>query len=66
MRTSLARFPFVNGLEVLNFFSYQPFLVKTQIGTLASYHFIKRGYRVLFSTAAVPIATRIKGIGEGT
>lgn len=42
MRTSLARFPFVKGLEAFDF-SYQPSLDKKQIQTLASCHFIEHG-----------------------
>src|ERR1019366_511841 len=38
MRTNLARFPFVKGLDAFDF-SYQPSLDKKQIQTLASCHF---------------------------
>jgi DNA replication protein DnaC len=39
MRTHLARFPFVKGLEVFDF-AYQPSLDKKQVQQLASCHFI--------------------------
>jgi DNA replication protein DnaC len=42
MRTSLARFPFVKGLEAFDF-GYQPSLDKKQIQTLASCHYIEHG-----------------------
>ncbi|MEZ5897865.1 MAG: IS21-like element helper ATPase IstB [Hyphomicrobiaceae bacterium] len=42
MRTNLARFPFVKGLEAFDF-SYQPSLDKKQIQTLATCHFIEHG-----------------------
>jgi DNA replication protein DnaC len=40
MRTHLARFPFVKGLEVFDF-AYQPSLDKKQVQQLASCHFIE-------------------------
>lgn len=46
MRTSLARFPFVKGLEAFDF-SYQPSLDKKQIQTLATCHFIEHGENVV-------------------
>ena len=42
MRTQLARFPFVKGLDAFDF-SYQPSLDKKQIQTLSSCHFIEHG-----------------------
>ena len=42
MRTHLARFPFVKGLEVFDF-AYQPSLDKKQVQQLASCHFIEHG-----------------------
>ena len=42
MRTQLARFPFVKGLEAFDF-SYQPSLDKKQIQTLSACHFIEHG-----------------------
>jgi len=46
MRTNLARFPFVKGLEAFDF-TYQPSLDKKQIQTLASCHYIEHGENVL-------------------
>lgn len=46
MRTNLARFPFVKGLEAFDF-SYQPSLDKKQIQTLASCHYLEHGENVL-------------------
>jgi DNA replication protein DnaC len=46
MRTSLARFPFVKGLETFDF-TYQPSIDKKQIQTLSSCHFIEHGENVL-------------------
>jgi len=46
MRTNLARFPFVKGLESFDF-SYQPSIDKKQIQTLASCHFIEHGENVV-------------------
>lgn len=46
MRTSLARFPFVKGLEAFDF-SYQPSLDKKQILNLALCHFIEHGENVV-------------------
>jgi DNA replication protein DnaC len=46
MRTSLARFPFVKGLELFDF-SYQPSLDKKQIVLLGSCHFIEHGENVV-------------------
>lgn len=42
MRTNLARFPFVKGLDAFDF-AYQPSLDKKQLQTLASCHFIEHG-----------------------
>jgi DNA replication protein DnaC len=42
MRTQLARFPFVKGLDAFDF-SYQPSLDKKQVQTLGSCHFIEHG-----------------------
>lgn len=42
MRTHLARFPFVKGLEAFDF-SYQPSLDKKQLETLATCHFVEHG-----------------------
>jgi DNA replication protein DnaC len=47
MRTHLARFPFVKGLDAFDF-SYQPSIDKKQIQTLASCHFIEHGENVVF------------------
>ena len=46
MRTSLARFPFVKGLEAFDF-SYQPSLDKKQLQTLTSCHFLEHGENLL-------------------
>jgi DNA replication protein DnaC len=46
MRTSLARFPFVKGLETFDF-GYQPSIDKKQIQTLSNCHFIEHGENVL-------------------
>jgi len=46
MRTHLARFPFVKGLESFDF-SYQPSIDKKQLHTLATCHFIEHGENVL-------------------
>ncbi len=46
MRTHLARFPFVKGLDAFDF-SYQPSIDKKQIQTLASCHFIEHGENVV-------------------
>jgi DNA replication protein DnaC len=42
MRTHLARFPFVKGLEAFDF-SYQPSVDKKQLETLATCHFLEHG-----------------------
>jgi DNA replication protein DnaC len=46
MRTNLARFPFVKGLDAFDF-GYQPSLDKKQIQQLASCHFIEHGENVV-------------------
>jgi len=46
MRTNLARFPFVKGLESFDF-SYQPSLDKKQVQNLANCHFIEHGENVV-------------------
>jgi len=46
MRTSLARFPFVKGLDAFDF-PYQPSLDKKQIQTLSSCHFVEHGENVI-------------------
>jgi DNA replication protein DnaC len=46
MRTNLARFPFVKGLDAFDF-TYQPSLDKKQIQNLASCHFIEHGENVV-------------------
>ncbi len=46
MRTSLARFPFVKGLESFDF-AYQPSIDKKQLATLASCHFIEHGENIV-------------------
>jgi DNA replication protein DnaC len=46
MRTSLARFPFVKGLDAFDF-SYQPSLDKKQIHTLGTCHYIEHGENLL-------------------
>lgn len=46
MRTNLARFPFVKGLEGFDF-GYQPSLDKKQIQSLATCHFIEHGENVV-------------------
>ena len=46
MRTSLARFPFVKGLESFEF-GYQPSIDKKQIATLSSCHFIEHGENIV-------------------
>lgn len=70
MRTNLARFPFVKGLE--NFeFSYQPSLDKKQIQTLASCHFIEHGENVVIlgppgvGKSHLAVGLGIKAIEQG-
>jgi len=46
MRTNLARFPFVKGLDAFDF-GYQPSLDKKQIQSLATCHFIEHGENVV-------------------
>jgi DNA replication protein DnaC len=46
MRTNLARFPFVKGLDAFDF-SYQPALDKKQLQTLANCHFIEHGENIV-------------------
>ncbi len=46
MRTNLARFPFVKGLDAFDF-TYQPSLDKKQTQSLASCHFIEHGENVV-------------------
>jgi DNA replication protein DnaC len=46
MRTNLARFPFVKGLDAFDF-GYQPSIDKKQIETLASCHYLEHGENVL-------------------
>src|SRR5262249_38046320 len=46
MRTHLARFPFVTGLDAFDF-SYQPSLDKKQLQTLATCHFLEHGENLL-------------------
>ena len=46
MRTNLARFPFVKGLESFEF-GYQPSLDKKQVMNLATCHFIEHGENVV-------------------
>jgi DNA replication protein DnaC len=46
MRTSLARFPFVKGLDAFDF-GYQPSIDKKQIQTLSSCHFVEHGENVI-------------------
>jgi len=46
MRTNLARFPFVKGLDVFDF-GYQPSLDKKQLQNLAACHFIEHGENVI-------------------
>src|SRR2546425_472354 len=46
MRTSLARFPFVKGLETFDF-GYQPSIDRKQLQSLASCHFIEHGENVV-------------------
>ena len=46
MRTQLARFPFVKGLDAFDF-SYQPSIDKKQLQTIASCHFIEHGENVV-------------------
>lgn len=46
MRTNLARFPFVKGLDAFDF-TYQPSLDKKQITQLSNCHFIEHGENVV-------------------
>jgi DNA replication protein DnaC len=46
MRTNLARFPFVKGLDAFDF-AYQPSIDKKQIANLATCHFIEHGENVV-------------------
>jgi DNA replication protein DnaC len=70
MRTSLARFPFVKGLEVFEF-AYQPSLDRKQIDTLASCHFIEHGENVVIlgppgvGKTHLAVGLGLKAIGSG-
>lgn len=70
MRTSLARFPFVKGLEVFEF-AYQPSLDRKQIDTLASCHFIEHGENVVIlgppgvGKTHLAVGLGLKAIGNG-
>ena len=46
MRTNLARFPFIKGLDVFDF-AYQPSIDKKQITRLSNCHFIEHGENVV-------------------
>lgn len=46
MRTNLARFPFVKGLDAFDF-SYQPSIDRKQIANLATCHFLEHGENVV-------------------
>lgn len=46
MRTSLARFPFVKGLEAFDF-GYQPSIDRKQVQALATCHYIEHGENLL-------------------
>jgi DNA replication protein DnaC len=46
IRTSLGKFPFVKGRDSFHF-TYQPFIDKKQITTLASCHFIEHGENIV-------------------
>ena len=47
MRTQLARFPFVKGLDAFDF-SFQPSLDKKQVQALSTCHFIEHGENLVF------------------
>src|SRR3989442_8691918 len=63
MRTSLARFPFVKGLETFDF-TYQPSIDKRQIQTLSSCHFIEHGEHVLLR-GRPGVGKTLLGVGLG-
>jgi len=60
MRTQLARFPFVKGLDAFDF-SYQPSLDKKQLQTLSTCHFIEHGENLVISS---PRTARTFGRGS--
>jgi DNA replication protein DnaC len=70
MRTNLARFPFVKGLDAFDF-AYQPSIDKKQIHTLASCHFIEHGENVVIlgppgvGKTHLAVGLGLKAIGAG-
>jgi DNA replication protein DnaC len=70
MRTSLARFPFVKGLDAFDF-GYQPSLDKKQIQTLSACHFVEHGENVIIlgppgvGKAHLAVGLDLKAIEQG-
>jgi DNA replication protein DnaC len=63
MRTQLARFPFVKGLDAFDF-NYQPSLDKKQIQTLSTCHFLEHGEnRVILGPPGVGKTHLAVGLG---
>jgi DNA replication protein DnaC len=70
MRTQLARFPFVKGLDAFDF-TYQPSLDKKQIQTLSTCHFIEHGENLVIlgppgvGKTHLAVALELKAIEHG-
>jgi DNA replication protein DnaC len=62
MRTHLARFPFVKGLDAFDF-SYQPSLDKKQVQTLSTCHFIEHGENLVLGPPGVGQTHLAVGLG---
>ena len=70
MRTNLARFPFIKGLDAFDF-AYQPSLDKNQIERLGNCHFIKHGENIFIlgpqwvGKTHLSVALGVKAIEHG-